>query len=332
MTDEIKEDNTLEEDGGLKPNRLQSFAMVLMLMMVLLSFALANLQSIVWISSDWLVSTILPAVVTDATNKARASESLPPLIRNSSLDVAAQLKADDMAAKGYFAHWSPDGTSPWYWFGQAKYTYAHAGENLAVHFTDSTAVVDAWLNSPTHRANIMNGNYREIGIGTAKGTYEGYDTVFVVQMFGTPAVAEPIAAAISPVELVIPEETVVDPVEGEVAGVDTSVNVTDEGTVVYESYAETSVEGAVLAEVSGGEVIKQEPTSFIGKIATSPRLLLQMVYAGIALIIFGLLLSSMFIEWRKQHSVQVAYSAGLFVVMALLFVLHSVVAGGVVIA
>jgi hypothetical protein len=63
----------------------------------------------------------------------------------------------------------------------------HAGENLAIHFTDSGDVVQAWMDSPTHRANIMNGNYTEIGVGTAEGTYEGFDTVYVVQLFGTPA-------------------------------------------------------------------------------------------------------------------------------------------------
>lgn len=76
--------------------------------------------------------------------------------------------------------------------------YAHAGENLAVHFTDSSEVVDAWMDSPSHRANIVNAQYAEIGVGTARGTFEGFETVFVVQLFGTPAAgyATPIAPTV----------------------------------------------------------------------------------------------------------------------------------------
>jgi hypothetical protein len=137
--------------------------------------------------------------LVDETNEERDGANLNILKRNATLDKAAQLKAEDMAARGYFSHNTPDGKTPWYWFDQASYKYVHAGENLAVHFTDSSDVVDAWMKSPSHRANILNGNYREIGIGTAKGKYEGFDTVFVVQLFGTPAAAsEPDVATVEP--------------------------------------------------------------------------------------------------------------------------------------
>lgn len=169
------------------PHGLQKAAMLGMVVMIVLSFTLANLQSLVWISSQWMVSTILPAVIVDLTNDERSDGSLGTLRRSSVLDQAATLKAQDMATHEYFAHYSPDGVSPWYWFGAVSYNFVHAGENLAVHFTDSGDVVEAWMESPTHRANIMNGNYTEIGVGTAEGTYEGYPTVFVVQLFGTPA-------------------------------------------------------------------------------------------------------------------------------------------------
>jgi len=125
--------------------------------------------------------------VTDLTNQERANLVLPLLKRNPILDQAAQLKANDMAVNGYFAHNSPTGITPWYWFGQVGYLFTYAGENLAVHFSDSDEVVSAWMASPTHRANIVNSNYTEIGIGTARGIYQGYETVFVVQLFGRPA-------------------------------------------------------------------------------------------------------------------------------------------------
>lgn len=185
------------------PSLLQKVAMGGMTLLVLLSFAATNIQALLWQSSDWLVGAVLPAVVTSLTNEERVAVSAPVLARSVLLDLAAQQKAEHMAAEGYFAHYSPGGISPWFWFDQAGYTYVHAGENLAVHFSDSDEVVEAWMNSPTHRANIVNSNYTEIGIGIARGTYEGYNTVFVVQMFGTPGLPAPLSPApIAPVAII----------------------------------------------------------------------------------------------------------------------------------
>lgn len=173
---------------NIQPDKLQKLAMSIMVVMVFVTFIGANLQALLWQSSDWLVTTVLPAVVVDLTNAERSQNAETPLQRNAVLDAAARLKAEDMAKNEYFAHFSPTGVSPWHWFDEVDYVYAHAGENLAIHFTDSSEVVEAWMNSPAHRDNIVNGKYTEIGVGTAKGTYDGYDTVYVVQLFGTPAV------------------------------------------------------------------------------------------------------------------------------------------------
>jgi len=159
-----------------------------MAFLVLLTFVGTNMQALLWQSSDWLVSTVLPAVVVDLTNDERVDLAAVPLQRNVLLDQAAQQKAQHMAKNEYFAHFAPDGTTPWSFFKSSGYVYAHAGENLAIHFTDSTEVVEAWMQSPAHRKNIVDPKYTEIGVGTAKGTFDGYDTVYVVQLFGTPAV------------------------------------------------------------------------------------------------------------------------------------------------
>ena len=179
------------------PHALQKIAAGALVLMVLVTFAIANLQSMLWVTSDWMVSTILPAVVVEETNQERASGALGTLKRNPVLDRAATLKAEHMAAEGYFAHYSPEGVSPWHWFNVTDYNFAHAGENLAVHFTDSSQVVSAWMESPTHRANIMNGQYEEIGIGVAEGTFEGFETIFVVQLFGTPVTAAEAAPTVA---------------------------------------------------------------------------------------------------------------------------------------
>jgi hypothetical protein len=131
---------------------------------------------------------VIASALVEQTNEARLNESLQKLIVNPKLELAAKLKAEDMAQKGYFSHNSPDGKTPWDFIRASGYVYAAAGENLAVNFTDSRDVTDAWLRSPTHKANIMNGNYTEIGIATALGTYKGKSAIFVVQEFGRPSV------------------------------------------------------------------------------------------------------------------------------------------------
>ena len=183
---------------------LQRIATSLMAALVLLTFVGANMQALLWQSSDWLVSTVLPAVVVDLTNDERADLAAAPLQRNTLLDQAAQQKAQHMAANEYFAHFAPDGTTPWSFFKSSGYVYAHAGENLAIHFTDSTEVVEAWMQSPAHRKNIVDTKYTEIGVGTAKGTFDGYDTVYVVQLFGTPAVPPAAEPATPPVPDITP--------------------------------------------------------------------------------------------------------------------------------
>lgn len=134
------------------------------------------------------VAAVVSAILVDLANADRASQQIPALQVNPLLVAAAQAKANDMAAKGYFAHTSPDGVEPWHWFEEAGYTFEHAGENLAVDFSDSSDVERAWMNSPTHRENILDGKFTEIGIATAQGIYKGRLTTFVVQEFGSPAV------------------------------------------------------------------------------------------------------------------------------------------------
>ncbi|MBN2094281.1 MAG: CAP domain-containing protein [Candidatus Zambryskibacteria bacterium] len=132
------------------------------------------------------LSAIYASVLVNLTNKDRVAANIEELKVNPILERAAQMKADDMAEKGYFAHNTPDGKTPWYWFERAGYKYIYAGENLAVNFQDSEDIETAWMNSKPHFLNIINPKYTEIGIATSTGLYKGQEAVFVVQMFGTP--------------------------------------------------------------------------------------------------------------------------------------------------
>lgn len=123
--------------------------------------------------------------IIDLANSSRRENGLRPLSENSVLDRAAYMKALDMFAKGYFDHTSPQGISPWYWFGQSGYQYRYAGENLAIGFIESGEVNNAWMDSPAHKANIINNHYNETGIAVVNGNFQGTPTTIVVQLFGT---------------------------------------------------------------------------------------------------------------------------------------------------
>ncbi|MDP1625068.1 MAG: CAP domain-containing protein [bacterium] len=126
------------------------------------------------------------AELVESTNTERLALGLDALERNTVLNRAAQMKADDMAANGYFSHTSPNNMEPWDWMDRAGYAYIAAGENLAVNFMSPDKTVGAWMESPSHRANIEKGKYTEIGTGVAFGMYKGREAAFVVQMYAKP--------------------------------------------------------------------------------------------------------------------------------------------------
>ena len=136
------------------------------------------------------VAAVIVATLVDLANADRIDDGLGGLLVNQKLATAAQAKANDMAEKGYFAHRTPDGHDSWHWFEQMGYDYAYAGENLAVNFSESSDVQEAWMASPTHRANIVNEHYTEVGIAVAYGEYKGRPAIFAVQMFGKPSAKE----------------------------------------------------------------------------------------------------------------------------------------------
>lgn len=131
------------------------------------------------------------------TNTARAQNgTLPPLTLNEILDRDAQIKLDDMFGRQYFEHISPTGVGPADIAKTVGYAYVIVGENLALgDFGSDEKLVDAWMNSPGHRANILNTHYQEIGIAVGKGVFEGRETWLAVQSFGMPLSACPVTDA-----------------------------------------------------------------------------------------------------------------------------------------
>lgn len=139
---------------------------------------------------------ITPVDIFNLTNNERIANGLPALRLDAKLNSSATMKAQNMFAENYWAHVSPSGIQPWYWFQQAGYSYTYAGENLAKDFDTSAGTVQGWMNSPGHRANILNANYTEVGFAVQNGTLQGGQTTLVVAHYG--ALAGTAVAASAP--------------------------------------------------------------------------------------------------------------------------------------
>jgi hypothetical protein len=353
------------EGNHYTPHILQKTAALGILLLIMATFTAANIHSILLLSSDWLSSAILPAVLVDLTNDNRTEGDLGSLTRSALLDEAAALKAKDMAEQGYFAHNSPAGVTPWYWFQRVGYEYVYAGENLAVHFKDSDEVVDAWMESPGHRANIMNHEYTEIGIGTAKGEYKGAPTVFVVQLFGRPLLAVERAQV---AEAMIREENVAAAAEPEevetIAGAFEEMPPETFAEIATDTPATTTlaVEDLPPKEAPPAEEPVNAPTYLATEIATTspfvtsgvvtpiatsvvtssihgestpleqaagrPHMVFSLAYALIAAFVFATLVISIALEWREQRPLQVAYGAGLMAALWITLSIHNVLLSG----
>lgn len=138
-----------------------------------------------WMTPD--VSAEEGRKIIALTNSLRESLSIDPLTENHKLDQAAIKKVDDMLINQYFAHLSPQNFDLEHFLKLASYTnYISVGENLAMGYDNASEVMAAWKKSPTHYSNLVDPNFKEIGVALAGGTYKDRDTVFTAQYFGLP--------------------------------------------------------------------------------------------------------------------------------------------------
>lgn len=120
-------------------------------------------------------------------NAERERQGRSALVNNSKLAAAALAKGKNMLEEQYWAHNSPSGTTPWKWLQDQNYSYTNAGENLAKNFPSSRSTVAAWMASPTHRENMLQGYYTEAGFAIVDGELDGIRTTIIVALFATPA-------------------------------------------------------------------------------------------------------------------------------------------------
>lgn len=284
-------------------------------------------------SSFFLRSTVLGANVTasvliDLTNESRLAYNQTPLVRSSLLDRAAEMKAENMIEEGYFAHNSPKGITPWYWFQQVGYAFLYAGENLAINFTDAAAVRDAWLASPKHRENLLDIRFKEIGMATLDGTYKNDPTIYVVQLFGTPAVVH---AATTTEERAVEEEKIEQvplattagspEIKGEQVAEQAPADpykpilVTPELAVVQNTQA---VEKS--SYITPDEV--EQYSAWYERLLFGGSYYVQLFYKGLLVLVIAALLVMVAIEIRRQHWRHIAYGLALALILSLCIIIN----------
>lgn len=307
------------DQNNYKPHFLRhESAIVVFLFVVIVELAFLIQVFIVFDKTNFLAS-VLPGVLTALTNEERTQNDASPLVQNELLVKAAELKAKDMATRGYFAHVSPDGKTPWYWLEQVGYKYAMAGENLAVNFFESDDVAEAWMNSPTHRANIVKKNYTEIGIAVASGVYEGKNTVFVAQFFGTPLL---VASSVPPTPKTETKKTTpAKPAEIK--------EKTPEITTPPKTVAVASPTVQVLGEeanppasINQNENIFLSLISFIEKVLASPRQYVNYIYGAIAFLVASALLLAIFIKREFQHPALIGRGIAIVIIIISLVIVN----------
>ncbi|MFA4833871.1 MAG: CAP domain-containing protein [Patescibacteria group bacterium] len=178
---------------ALSPRRLFFHAISAILIKVLVIGFVVIIPISAWLTPDVLLEQAKKII--ELTNRIRQSAGVSSLTENNLLTRAAYNKAEDMLLNQYFAHIGPDKKTVSDWLSGAGYKYAVAGENLAMGFSGAEEVVNGWVKSQTHYANMVDPDFSEIGVGLASGLYNNYDTTLVAQFFGSSQPAVSTAAA-----------------------------------------------------------------------------------------------------------------------------------------
>jgi uncharacterized protein YkwD len=304
-------------DNAYRPHMLRKPWLLFFLTVVLTSEAIYVGTLSLEQASQNNLSAVLSGEVIALTNAERQNVGDQVLVENAKLNAAAQAKAEDMATRGYFSHVGPDGKEPWTWIKESGYAYRFAGENLAVRFENSSDVVNAWMASPTHKANIVKSAYQEIGVGVAQGIYEGSPATFVVQYFGTKPGS---LAAASPVQEKMPSAQT----NPSVAGAETS----DQSAPHASS---TPIPPSANAELDAEQTLESAPDNFSVREATQALLDTNeatqnsalLTIGGVAALLIVLVGLAFFVHMEIQPVEMLAGGAIIAVVAISLFTINT---------
>jgi hypothetical protein len=196
-------------ENNFRPSFFRSRFLFIALFFIIL-LRLLIIPFILYLPTSNFFAEVTKTALFNSVNEERKDQGLAILETNFLLDEAAYAKAQDMLEEDYFSHTSPEGLTPWHWFRYRGYDYQYAGENLAIGFLNSCEVVKAWMNSETHRQNILNPNYEDMGLAVLRGEFQGKETTLVVQLFGARTLVEKTGVGETSSSLVEEEETSVE--------------------------------------------------------------------------------------------------------------------------
>ncbi|MCK5211453.1 hypothetical protein KAJ89_02005 [Candidatus Parcubacteria bacterium] len=182
--------------NGHKPKFLHPKTLITIALLVLLIKAVTLGSLFLSYPQGARVSSVIVNRVLELVNIDRTNSGLGNLAMNNTLSASALAKANDLVAYDYFAHTSLDGKRPWDWIDRGQYQYLFVGENLAMNFTTAESVHRALMDSPTHKANILNERYIDAGIAMVSGMINGKQTNVLVQHFAVRSNPQLVLAAV----------------------------------------------------------------------------------------------------------------------------------------
>lgn len=214
------------------------------------------------------------------TNAQRSANGVDSLSLNDKLDSAAQAKADDMASRNYWSHYTPEGNAPWIFVTSQGYSYQKLGENLATGFSDEQSTVNGWMASPPHRENLLDPSFTEVGFGFANNpdytSAGGGPMTIVVAFYGKPQVlsastAAPTTAAPTPAA---PAETTNSPSS------EPAEAPTESATKPAQPPTTSTSKQNLPRSTAASHIQLAAPTSAYGSLATKISIVLAIGLAG----------------------------------------------------
>jgi len=279
--------------GPNSASRFLSFYLIFLLILKIVA-----ISSFICFPGSIFFADIVKSALINLVNNEREELGIQSLKENPILSEAAYLKAQDMLEKDYFSHYSPEGVDPWYWFKESGYNYQFAGENLAIGFLESEQVFNGWIQSPSHRNNLLSSKYSETGIAVMKGEFDGKETTVVVQLFGKPQALSTAGEASKPIPIAEAQE--LEPKEEEIMK-----ELPPEELVAGEEKESESEKGLTF-----------QLSSFI--FSEYFGLTQKIIYASLIFVIIALMIN-IFVKFNVQHK-DLIYKAVFFLVLLVLFI------------
>lgn len=282
------------ESNNQRPQLLHPAGLSVIVGFFLLNFALKQLINLIPGFVLGFSSSVTVEEVINLTNQERVKAGLKPLTQSTALSQAAVGKARDMFTNNYWSHISPGGTQPWDFIKNAGYGYRYAGENLARDFSNTSSVISAWLDSPSHRENLLSSKYSEIGVAVVDGSLQGVETRLVVQMFGFPIAGQQLAQAPanpSQTQKVItqPEAAISEQVQPEV-----------EVAQLEETGFGQNLNPGPEVKYAGTQLMETVAVSQPDKILVSPTQVTQTFGAILVMLILGTLVIDWVIAYKRN--------------------------------